>query len=120
VAQQAIFFVGVWDPHRGVGHHLYDVTGRQVHGRTDIPFRWQIVDSGLLPPNEPERQGELHLSHINNWTVLTMWDRTGDSRPNSNASFIVKGQHSIEVMKLLAAQHFPAVWERIQRGRDKR
>ena len=110
-----MYFFGVFDP-KELGHFLNDKTGRKIWSDQEertIPFRYTILDGGLLPPGI-EEQGKLHLSIINGWTVLTMWDRTGDSRPASNSSFLVEGVWTLEQMKGICATNFPTVWARVQ------
>ena len=67
-----------------------------------------------MPMDKPQVQGELHLAVINGWTLLSMWDRSGDSRPGSNAVFLAEGNHTIDDMKSIATEKFPAIWKRIQ------
>ncbi len=104
------------------GHFLYDKNGNAVWNEvgTGIPFRYTILDGGLLPPHQPETQGRPHLAVINGWTVLGMWDRTADSRGACNASFIAEGVHTLEEMKTIAARDFPALWARVQNDQDQR
>lgn len=110
------FFFGVIDPH-DLGHFLYRTDGRRVYHteeKRSMPFRTEVLDGGLLPVGGVEEQGKCFLSVINGWTVLGMWDRTGDKRGASNASFIVEGIHTVSKMRAFAAELFPKQWARIQ------
>lgn len=102
------------------GHYLYDRHGSRVYSTKEIremPVHLNALDALLL--TQPEEQGRPHIAVINGWTVLGMWDRTGDERFGSNASFIFEGVHDLEEMKFLAATDFPALWSRIQRPTKK-
>lgn len=108
------YFFGVIRPGM-LGHFLYGSDGYKIYDehRSGLPFKFQILDGGLLPPNVPEEQAKHHLSHINDWTVLTMWDRTGDRRGASNASFVAEGAFDLDAMVEISLQAFPEQWARI-------
>lgn len=107
-----IYFFGCGGGQKG--HFLYSPGMRVSYVDNEtLPFSRNILDGGLLP-RHPETQGELHLAAINGWTMLSMWDRTGDSRSASNAVFLAKGTHSLDDMKAIAIKHFPDLWKRIQ------
>lgn len=111
-----VYFFGVKSSSEK-GHYLYDINCQVVWGEKEqhkIPFRYSILDSGLLPPGKIEEQGKLHLANINGWTILGMWDRSADTRGNCNASFIAEGYFSIGEMSEIAKENFPKLWERIQ------
>lgn len=111
-----VYFFGVIDP-QNTGHFLYGVNGqKEYYEDKALPFRYQSLDGGLLPPASREKLGEFYLSIINGWTVLGMWDRSGDKRFGSSASFIAEGVHTEEEMKIISSQHFPKQWARIQRN----
>lgn len=105
-----VFFFGVKSPSEK-GHFLYAEGMLAVYGSPPLPFKFQILDGSFL--QQPETQGRLHLAIINGWTILGMWDRTGDPRMGSNASFVAQGVHTIEEMKVIAQDAFPAIWNRI-------
>lgn len=65
-----------------------------------------------LAPKPKDKLGIAALHHENGWTALAFWDRSGDSRGNSNSVFIAEGEHSFAAMKQIAAEHFPRLWER--------
>jgi hypothetical protein len=56
----------------------------------------------------------MHLAIINGWTILGMWDRSGDKRGASNASFLLEGVFSFNEARKLTAEYFPQLWLRIQ------
>lgn len=107
------FYFGAWS--RGhLGHFLYlpggSLVGREVERQ--IPFATHILDSGLLPQVGSQTQCVVHRSVINGWTVLTFWDRSGDSRGSSNSSFILQGEHATEAGLAFARELFPTVFAR--------
>lgn len=52
------------------------------------------------------------------WTVLSMWDRSGDSRGNSNSSFLTVGVFTAEEMWALAERDFPTIVKRIREFKE--
>lgn len=110
-----VYFFGVISADHQ-GHYLYDANGQAVWSSKSLnllPFRYAILDGGLLPPGLVEEQGKLHLAVINGWTILGMWDRSADTRGNCNASFIVEGVHALDVMIAISKDTFPNIWTRI-------
>jgi len=130
---QALFF-GVWGCGQTGGHnlHLPDGNPHYVHrGLVKLPEalavwkldsnfcrdpEYRIVDSRAHAKRDPspQNQSEGFLVHQDGWTLLAVWDRTGDSRPNSNAVFLVAGEHAFEAVLALAEQEFPQQLRRIQ------
>jgi hypothetical protein len=47
------------------------------------------------------------------WTLLTCWDRSGDARRNSHASFAFSEALTPEQALAAARERFPGVWARI-------
>ena len=108
------YFFGVSDV-KSKGHYLHREDGQMDWRLADtLPFNSNILDGGLLPKQGAEIQGELHLAVINGWTLLSMWDRSGDPRSASNAVFLAEGHHTMDEMRDIAAEQFPAIWKRIQ------
>lgn len=125
-----VYFFGCW---RESGHFLYSKGGRMANDR-EVPDEFQMgkLDGASFnatpqtpyryPPHQP--LGVVRLQHIAPaeggpvWTVLSMWDRSGDSRYNSNASFLTVGVFTVEEMWSLAEKEFPALVERIRAHRD--
>lgn len=105
------------------GHHLYHPgqrgepwpVFRSQLRQLAIPFRPESLD-GVLPPRLPNGteapQGVATLVHLNGWTVLSFWDRTGDNRPNSNSNFLLRGVLDFGSAVERARAAFPRIWER--------
>jgi len=108
-----IYFFGCLDP-VSRGHFLFNKEGRRVYDYDvkHIPFKYTILDGGLL--SLPEEQGRLHYSIINGWTVIGMWDRTGDHRGASCSSFFCEGVFTLNSMCELVAKEYPKLWERMK------
>jgi hypothetical protein len=115
-----VLFFGVWT--HDVGHYLYSVGGhrmRENHLPKDFPIRWQILDASLLPPGLPQVEGRAALWHFNawtanSWTILSFWDRSGDSRMNSNSAFVLRGNWDLEGACRAARDAFPEIWGRFK------
>ena len=110
-----IYFFGVNQPNSS-GHFLYGHDGYKIYDErhTGLPFKFHILDGGLLPPSAPQDQGRIHMSIINDWTALTMWDRTGDRRAGSCAAFVAEGVFDLATMKEIMSKNFPELWTRIR------
>lgn len=82
------------------------------------------IDAMLAPRTEPRQpgdrrvrgeeltQGVAALHHRDGWTALSFWDRTGDSRPNSNSTFVVEGILAFDEVVAVAREHFPQLFAR--------
>lgn len=97
------------------GHFLYNSNMQEAYREQakEIPFRIETLDGGLLPVGKAEVQGLWHRSVINDWTVITCWDRSADPRGQSNAAFIAEGIHTTEEMRIIAQRNFTEIWNRI-------
>jgi len=98
------------------GHYLYAPGGRTVSHSfavANLPLRYEVLDGGLLPQCD-EVQGKQHLSIVNGWTIVSMWDRSGDSRGRSNSSFLAEGVMTREELMQIARHAFPDVVARIE------
>jgi hypothetical protein len=130
-----VLFYGVWSPDR-LGHNLYLPDGAPHYlrrGMVTLPESlpaWMLdanfcrapeyrqVELRRRPPRDPhpENQSEGFLAHEGGWTLLGVWDRTGDRRPGSNAVFLVYGALSLEELVGEAEGAFPAQVRRIRAG----
>ena len=108
------FYFGVWGKGAS-GHYLHAPGGSKLSRdaeRQHIPFAMHILDSHLIPPMIPEIEGVVFRSVINGCTVLSFWDRSGDSRGKSNSAFVLADSlESAEAVRL-ARIAFPEVFAR--------
>jgi hypothetical protein len=107
----------------GKGHRLYDADGEDMHRIVTTPWGNQI-DGELAPDGlvlrkvgegekmQPEGRALLH--HKDGWTALGFWDRSGDSRFNSNSNFLVRGTYTFDEMLALAKAQFPGIFATIK------
>lgn len=108
-------YFGVWEAGEA-GHYLYR-PGGSFAGRDaerSLPFAPHILDSNLLPQEGEQREGVVHRCVINGWTVLTFWDRSGDSRGCSNSAFIIEGEHATVAGLDIARERFPTIVTRFK------
>jgi len=117
------FYWGCWG--RGSGHRCLDPQGNHVStfDRPDELNDRQLDGSYLptpqiphrFPPNQP--LGVQKLTNVDTkrgkYTVLSMWDRSGDSRYGSHSNFVSEGEKTREEMKALIDTHFPELMHRI-------
>lgn len=74
-------------------------------GRADI-------DGGLCWSVSHQAEGRALLTQGLGWTAVAFWDRSGDSRPNSNTAFIVRGTLAFEQVVRVARHRWPQIWQR--------
>ena len=107
------YYFGVLDKSRG--HQLYAGTWPVYEAilPRDFPVRPSALDGGFLPPRLPQKEGRAELLDINSqWTILTFWDRSADSRENSSSTFVIRGPVNFFAACEIARQHYPQVWDR--------
>jgi hypothetical protein len=108
-----IYYFGCWGE---AGHYLFRPNRTSVY-RKDHPGPWARID-GELAPHGPETrsknqvQGEAVLWHRDGWTALGWWDRSGDSRGNSNSNLIAEGLFTAKEMISLGQEYFPEIMRR--------
>lgn len=101
------------------GHHLYGDTTRVpafLHGSAGS------LDGNFAPyyskregdPLGNQPQGHAKLTYLQGWTVVSFWDRSGDTRGNSNSAFIVDAIVSFDDVMKLARRYWPAYIERAE------
>lgn len=113
-----MFFGVVYSPHNDAGHYLYGTTGRQIVHHQDTRFYGQPID-GQMQPRSTREHGAALLSKFatraqTSWTILGMWDYSGDSRGGSNMTFFFGGERSFDEMIELAKKFFPSEVKRIE------
>ena len=111
------WFFGVWSPSEK-GHYLYDVTGGIFRMDVEI-FPCTSTPDGVFL-GKPEVLYKPRIWHTDGWTVYAMWDRSGDSRPGSSSTFIIKGEVGNEDAWRIIIAKFPKIAQRISDARMKR
>lgn len=120
-----VYYFGRWNQ---PGHYLYNEDGRTCIISPIKDLNWMELDNndkvrlpggpthlhGQLrwPPDEP--LGKTVLIHREGWTILGMWDRSGDNRYHSRSLFLAEGQLTETEMWTLAEKHFPELVKRIK------
>jgi hypothetical protein len=91
------------------GHTLHS---RVRHLRYDSTPWGNDLDTGLLKDLPDNPDGRYVIEQRDGWTAIAFWDRSGDSRPNSNTAFLVAaimpGNHLLE----LARKQWPEIFAR--------
>lgn len=102
-----IYFFGSKD---GSGHHLH---GGPLHEYDISKSIFPRIDTGFCPETEGyETQGHYKYTVIDGWSIISFWDRTGDSRHQSNSSFLVEGNVPQEQLWKAAREAFPKIFDR--------
>lgn len=97
------------------GHYLHDDHLRTVSWRERDAQPWGYIDAQLAPKlgrHEEAPQGHAALHHKDGWTALAFWDRSGDSRDNSNSAFLFDHVLTFDAALAAAREAFPALFER--------
>ena len=100
-----------------LGHFLHDGGSSTLRPeRWEVPWQVGLMDTGLLKNREiPDTPtGEVQCIPAVGWFAFVWWDRSGDSRPNSNSGFYVEGFETHEVLEAFkfALTQWPKIVER--------
>lgn len=118
IGPKDIRYFGCWgEP----GHYLYDCEHRMIVRQEAAIWRSRNLDAGYCPnaavdsfwiAHGPQIEGEALLHHVDGWTVLAFWDRSGDRRSGSNSAFLMRGEHTFEDVVNMSKFYFPEIWKR--------
>lgn len=70
------------------------------------------VDGGLMPKQRSLKQGEAILAHERDWTALSFWDRTVDTRSGSVSVYLFNAEMEFHQALSAAMEEFPTIFER--------
>jgi len=103
----------------GRGHHLLNDDFEAVQYKWGDPglTPWGTHPDGTLAPKGAQIEGEALLHQKDGWTALAFWDRSGDSRGNSNSAFFIEGTYTFDEMLALCKERFALLFQ--QRIRSK-
>ena len=93
------------------GHYLYATTGAKIY-KHKLPWKYCSLDSTLCPTDPKQPEGLAWLHHKDGWTAISFWDRSGDSRRNSNSAFLTEGTYTFTEMLDISKIQFPDIWAR--------
>lgn len=104
------YYFGCWSP-KLIGHYLYDVDGRNAGRSAEnlLPISVKSLDGGLLN-GVPDAEGNAVLFQGRGWTLLSFWDRSGDSRRGSSSTFVLWGRLQFSLAVETAKAAFPQRW----------
>ena len=104
-----VYYFGCLDD-RG-GHFAWEAEGRV--SRTN-PMRDLIQRTdGLFPPLGLEEEGIICCHFVHGFTVVAWWDRSIDTRGQSNSAFWIQGEHTASEALEIARKGFPGVFGRL-------
>lgn len=100
--------------HERPGHYLWTERCSLADriAKTVLPFRYTILDAGLLPEVGDQTEGLATIVHWPNWTVISFWDRSVDNRGGCNSAFLIPGRLTFAEAIKVSKQKFPWVWQR--------
>ena len=101
-----VFYFGVLDH----GHFMYE-PGDSLYLR-ELAQPWgEDVDGDLCPTSYENGLALLH--HKDGWTALSFRDQSGDTRPGSHSTFLVRGTFTFDEMLALAKAQWADVFARM-------
>jgi len=109
-----VLFYGCWGDRPG--HFLHASTGQRVDERS-VPWRSLYLVPGArdgeMTPRHEQDEGRAELHHLDGWTAVGWWDRSGDRRHGSVAVFFVRGTIGAASALSAARAAFPHVFARM-------
>lgn len=119
MADPIIYFCGVW-PRSTAGHYCFLTNGAWTHSehpRSPWGDKYEpLLDTHPDRDDDPRTEDEGVFVHMasDGWTLLAAWDRSGDKRRGSTASFAIQAELEPEAALDVAKRSFPAVFDRIE------
>lgn len=109
IHQGEVYFFGQYG---SAGHYLH-YKGKK---RTIDEQPWgDHIDGGPLKqyriPDDPKAR-EWCCDRKDGWTLIAIWDRSGDSRPGSHSTFIIEADIPSQDLWTLARAQWPEVFKR--------
>lgn len=106
-----IYFFGCWG---SLGHRVHAPGNGYVSmaTRATLPVTETALDAKFAPKDPRQTEGRATVTHLRGWTIVAWWDRAGDSRPNSNSAFLMKGEHTLTAVLLEAGEQYPELLPR--------
>lgn len=63
--------------------------------------------------NEDQPEGVVRLVHLDGFTVIGFWDRTGDPRHGCASQILAEGEHTFDAMIAIFRATFPELYARV-------
>lgn len=109
-----VYFFGC-ESRSNIGHYLYVRPFRDDWKKMQeiSAVLGAHIDTGLLKKaGVPDRVGHGVYVQQGGYSIVSWWDRGGDSRGASNSAFIVKGDCSPQEVMRLGREAFPTITSR--------
>lgn len=109
-----VYYHGV-GPDGRAGHSLWKPgQGWSCKEPEGFPCKASSLDGCFLPPGQ-QVEGKASLWSVDDgaWTILAFWDRSGDSRGNSNSAFVIRDDLGLRAAIEIARESFPEIWDRM-------
>jgi hypothetical protein len=113
VAKAEIYYFGYWGESGHYWHAPLYQTRSAIVSRVGLKI-YPKIDTGFCPGSVQQAEGKANLHHVDGWTILSFWDRSGDKRGNSNSNFVVRGIWTLEDVLDAARAKFPDVMNRMK------
>lgn len=96
------------------GHYLWkdQDTEDSYYGNKEIPEHiLSKLDTGFCP-KDTAVIGFVQRTNIDDWVILSWWDRSVDSRPGSHSTFAAQGFKNMGELQSEMRNKFPVVFSR--------
>lgn len=116
-----VCYFGNAEEGRASGHNLYGPGMYRIKSSvSNLPWSLGEIDGKLAPKDAAKNkmpQGICRMYGKDGWTVIAFWDRSGDSRANSNSAFFAAYpdatfRQMVERFKLC----YPEIFARLERA----
>lgn len=112
-----IYYFGCWAVGKS-GHHLFDTKGSFFSHYDKVADLPKDLQPKYLDNPPKGKQSQVFFEHIEGYSVISLVDQSGDSRPGSHSKFIIEGIHSLADALKLAEQAFPLQVARIRSKKE--
>ena len=113
-AEPRVFYFGY--PLLSEGHflHIEDhkfMPSHEIKELFNLPWNVYKLDQSFCPEDQTPGHGK--FQHKDGWSILAIWDSSGDLRPGSHSTFLVDKTIHITTMYALIETKFPKIWKRM-------
>lgn len=120
---KTLYHFGCWER---AGHYLHAPGGVSVRDNIGPFGNGNVLDGYFAPSTGDDRhraadnpfpyqdESLAALIHTRGWTLLSMWDRSVDTRFACNTTFLIEGKFTTDEMWAMAREHYPKIVARLK------
>lgn len=103
---------------RETGHYLHNIDLITIDEFSlKLPFKWEKLDCGFCPKDNEvnnQEQGIIKSTKIDEWLILSFWDRSMDKRFGSHSTFLCKTNEGKKELLSRSKKCYPKIFKRIE------